>query len=171
MSAVLEYYDKEKQKYIPLPIGSESAGIANYEYSTQEICIGCWTDGRPIYRRVYTIVLGTTTTDGTEVSSYSSVINNVDKVINLHATFKASSGSQNMIPFENPSGYKVRILFDNAGRIVLGNSIKSFSGATAYATIEYTKTTDAVNSFTIDKLTFGKIDTVATDAEVKEVLG
>lgn len=94
-------------------------------YSTQEIIVGTWSDGKPIYRKV----LGILAFGGT-VNAWAdtgATLNNVAQLIRVTAT----AGS--LIP---PLGYRI-----NSNKLQY-YSITTSWGNTYNVIVEYTKTTD-----------------------------
>ena len=126
-------------------------------YSTSEKVVGCWTDGRPIYQKTISITTPTVSTDGTMVESVYSVGATVRQFISMVGYFTGSSNNaQMMFPRVPPN--------KNVGIWLLGcpndyttpaqkNSIKiqsaytGFNNGSGHITVQYTKTTDAANSF------------------------
>lgn len=125
---------------------STSTGIgysANYvnnlhTYSTNEIRIGTWIDGKPIYRKVFNIASPqSSNTNYVDVSGY-----NMDRVIRLYGYYKNSTGTFDIPLTDSDSNYSV--MFINSDGYLRG---RIGAGALANLTdckviIEYTKTTD-----------------------------
>lgn len=122
------------------------------DYSTDEKVVGTWIDGKPIYQK--TISCGQVpqaVTSGTRVNKeVAHGITNIDRVISLIGScYKTSSlhACEPIMPVQlamnntNTPGLNVRI---DATNIILVNSNTAYNGMlNIYATIQYTKTTDA----------------------------
>lgn len=122
---------------------SQVATIDNYEkYSTDEIQIGTWIDGKAIYRKVFAITdLPTQGSPSTiETKLYKK---DVDKIVRLTGTL-VGDVSVNSLP-SSDMGLLVKFLrnfasTDGRWQIVLSTSVEiDFTGFTAYVMIEYTK--------------------------------
>ena len=132
-----------------LPIGSEldyngASAPAGWEeiddpntYSTTETRIGTWIDGKPLYRKVFTITNPQSTN-----TNYEDVSNlNIQTQAHLYGYYKTSSGNKFDIPFyDSESNYSVIFLGD-------ANYIRGRFGNPSIITdikviLEYTKTTD-----------------------------
>lgn len=105
-------------------------------YSTSEIEIGRWIDGKPIYRKVVSFSM-------TVASSWTNVahgISNLGTVINYYGMVHAVDGNWDKIPQFRTGGYGVTI-YVGSSNIAYTNDW--LSGTTsAFLIIEYTKTTD-----------------------------
>lgn len=142
------------------------------DYSTNEICIGCWTDGKPIYRKVVT---GTTSdTANTWVYSQSKIAN-MDSLVNLCGTLVTADGAKWAL-----DSVRYNEDFTKAQTSVVNITSGGFVGVLATGSswlsrpfvviVEYTKTTDAENSFDVSKLSTVSLQLQATDEDVEEVL-
>lgn len=153
-------------------------------YSTDEKIVGKWIDGRPLYRKVikssnYT---GSTTGD----IYFDSLVSDIDMITNtlisitgdrFSASFGASGGAFNTTSdkfaisgityFKDSSS-----LHPSSFRVTTSaNNIVDLQGRDMYLLFEYTKTTDAPNSFDygmiIDQFAQeALLDVAVTDAEV-----
>lgn len=176
--AVLKYYNEATNKYESLPLGVESVAVYDngYGYSTEEQVIGCWTDGRPIYRKVIIDTLGTYSS-GAFAYKYIAIGASIDSFVSVQGLCDFGDGgvgSFNTVQNEGKSEWllckgqkNTASSYPNSIQIRHNNSW--YNGKTIIITIEYTKTTDAPNSFTLDMLSVGSLDTVATDDEVARV--
>ena len=107
-------------------------------YSTEEVKIGTWIDGKPIYRKVFDIkTISASNTDLVNVSNL-----NIETLIKLNGVIITDGGGKFPVPlYDSSSNYSV--LFINEynyirGRATVGNG--TFSKL--IVTVEYTKTTD-----------------------------
>lgn len=104
-------------------------------YSTDEIRIGTWIDGKPIYRKVFN--------RGNDISSFNHNIANVDLIWidSTHSIRKHPSGNVfNIIGGTNDSTIKLAV-YVNDTEVHIDN-IGNLSPSEIYITLEYTKTTD-----------------------------
>lgn len=104
-------------------------------YSTDEIRIGTWIDGKPIYRKV--IARNESITNGTSISVSSL---NIDELIKIDSINQNQSSNLKFFGgYYDSSNEKINIHFNN-------NNIQVWSGTgvnyTSTIWIEYTKTTD-----------------------------
>lgn len=109
-------------------------------YSTEETKVGTWIDGKPIYRKVYTIDALPNAT----WLHFSVEIQNVDTLISLRGVAKSASEA-----FEMPSAYDAThfdpIVANFNGTTIYEIRFKPSSDRTPYSAftiLEYTKTTD-----------------------------
>jgi hypothetical protein len=109
----------------------------NCTYSTSEICIGEWIDGKPLYRKVFNITNPSeTNTDYIDLTSY-----NMNVVAHLYGFYKTGAGTFE-IPFTD-SDNNYSVMFVSGSKKLRGR----FGTNAPYVTevkvvIEYTKTTD-----------------------------
>ena len=116
---------------------------SNEIYSSSEIKIGTWIDGKPLYRKVISGTLNDVTTAGTNVNSDVAI--NVDNrnITIIENAFVVASNRWWTLPFISNTGY-VTIAFVSSG----GNAIRfrsndtTYNGAACYCSVIYTKTTD-----------------------------
>ena len=127
-------------------------------YSEDELLIGQWIDGKPLYRKVYklptnfVIRANTWTNTGIPSTDKEIIINSmVLRVINGEETDHFSDVNAGQW---NGTLQVIR----NTNQLNMYND--------GYIILEYTKTTDDPNSFSIDMLTTMDLDSKATAAEV-----
>lgn len=116
--------------------------VDNQVYSTDELLIGTWIDGKPLYQRTYEIT--TTTTDTRQYLGSIGLTNIKNAWINESASFVRYSentdrGIQGVNTFLSTNDYK-NCYIDSGQSLTL----KTGSAMTLYWTItlRYTKTTD-----------------------------
>ena len=105
-------------------------------YSTDEIVIGTWIDGKPVYRKV---VIGKTPTlseNWTNALTFS----NIDKIVKFNCLLNETSTSFAPIPKYDGSLYWIDVSIVNQKLRFLGSD--SYSNKDYILIIEYTKTTD-----------------------------
>ncbi|WP_313347475.1 hypothetical protein [Lacrimispora sp.] len=124
---------------------AECDGDSKDVYSYDEVEIGTWVDGKPIYRKVITGKLADKSGDALVFANVSDL--GIDELINLHGKL-SDKNSLNQIAFPvsfNQVGgvyYAVNMYYGvETGNIFyhLLNSYGAYSGSTAYAILEYTK--------------------------------
>ena len=143
-------------------------------YSTDEKIVGKWVDGKPVYRKVVPVTLPSDT-NGTNTAHG---ISNMDTLVNYSLTwydtldgawydrFRLWEGSYGIAMEMNINGTYINIGSNRTNTINWTSRTSK-----AYATLEYTKTTDAPNSFDygmiIDQFAQeALLDVAVTDAEV-----
>ena len=173
--AVLKYLGKDK-KYHALPIG-ESIDIVQYdEYSTDETIVGKWINGKPIYRKVIPF----TFPSSSGLTAFENVLpEDMEFLVSIRG--KSSDINQNDsnmdvfrdFPFQLSSNDYVSI-YVNYRTITLyaGSNVVSWNATNSSVFIvEYTKSTDAENSFTTDMISAANsLDDTVTEQEVDSCL-
>lgn len=143
-------------------------------YSTDEKIVGKWVDGKPLYRKGYTNITITASGGSQQVIDPNITVANGYLVNKFYGSFIDSSKVIiNPLPCTSAasgSATNVALGVNNTG-LILVNSYSSFVGRTATVFIEYTKSTDAENSFDygmiIDQFAQeALLDVAVTDAEV-----
>ena len=128
-----------------IPVVSNQFDKANI-YSTTEKIVGCWTDGRPVYQK--TVSFGALPNKTIKEVNHS--ISNIKEVIRAFGISNdGSDGFQIMPLVGNGSGiaYQVSLKITKTKIICrCDEDMESFYPNT-YVTLQYTKTTDAANSF------------------------
>ena len=179
----IQYIKAEPTYYMEL---NQAAYINQYcdVYSTDEKIVGKWIDGRPLYRKVakssnYT---GSTTGD----IYFDSSVSDIDMITNtlisitgdrFSASFGASGGAFNTttdkFTISGITYFKDSLsLHPSSFRVTTSaNNIVDLQGRDMYLLFEYTKTTDAPNSFDYGMIMdqFAQealVDVAVTDAEV-----
>ena len=112
-------------------------------YSTKEQVIGKWLD-KPLYRKVISMVIPTTATDGTMVSSEATHnIENMDTYYIKNSFFIDNQGVSFQIPAVTMGTVTNKVRADLTKNVLrIYNTVSYWSGFTLYAVVEYTKTTD-----------------------------
>lgn len=122
-------------------------------FSTDEKLVGCWIDGKPVYKKV----LKFKTPSSANTMTYTNIGASVDTAISYYATFKGTAGTWIFADSNSdPNGYRASAQVNsnshssepNRAVIVFGaNAISSWFNLDVYFIVYYTKTTDAANSF------------------------
>jgi hypothetical protein len=118
-------------------------------YSTTEKVVGCWTDGRPLYQKTYEVVLGTAN-DMVDVAvtfetDLSKQIKNYSGIVYASNFIRPIPQAWGSADDKGPQ-YKIFVFQDSTGFQLIHNR-STLGGLTSHITIQYTKTTDAANSF------------------------
>lgn len=119
-------------------------------YSTEEIRIGTWIDGKPMYRRVIT---GLTFSSGEakEYASYGKTALQIDTVVGLAGTAFVDTGEVVSLPYTDFSSIGGALTVDlhlqikDDALLVVNrnaNAETKWKASSAIAILEYTKTTD-----------------------------
>lgn len=128
-------------------------------YSTTEKVVGMWTDGRPVYQKVFTGTMPSTSSDGTLITSYITTGVSINEVVNRVVFLKNSNGTSiylnDSIPTSSTSVKYARCTVltnsssdtTNKNKIALSNAIASWSSMPVTIILQYTKTTDSANSY------------------------
>lgn len=142
-------------------------------YSEEEQCIGCWIDGKPIYRKTYKIANFSVTTTGKEILIVSQEELKIDEFLKGYGKMLWGGTLKFQLPYFNHSSGVTIAIQSNATNITMfaHRSSGSTNVTNAVVTLEYTKTTDAENSFTPSMLTnkigLGNL----SDADIDEIIG
>lgn len=109
-------------------------------YSTEEIKIGKWIDGKPLYRKVFVninIPAKPTTSDAGY--AYINLPNNINDIFVKYVTVLVNDNNL-LLPFIASDGNIMKINSVTSSQIMITNKT-AYSG-TAKVILEYTKTTD-----------------------------
>ena len=141
-------------------------------YSLEEQVIGSWINGKPLYQKT---IVGTIPAWNSNFATFTT-IEELDTLVQYHG-FYINADDKISIPYVNMlnTGKNYFISMFQRGntiKIAFAENLTAVVGKTAYVTIQYTKTTDAENSFTPDMLSnISTLNTTASDEEVNEVIG
>lgn len=138
-------------------------------YSLEEQVIGRWIDGKPIYRKCIPFgVIDIESGAVAHVAYEADFSNDIDNKVTLLA--KADYTLSNLRRFETLPSSKVSLRFVGNGVNIYNTDglITNLSGVVIF---EYTKTTDAENSFTPEMLSSAQVNTTVTDEDINDVIG
>lgn len=123
--------------------GGSGGTNSNIYSTTEEIIVGTWIDGKPIYRKVIEGTLPAATTNGTAVTSKIDLANlNLEKLVSLVAIAKRDSNSmQTTLPFFSSDKYTI-MAYVKENSLTFSNEIKTYNNTPVVSILEYTKTTD-----------------------------
>lgn len=109
-------------------------GGGEINYSTDEVEIGTWIDGRPLYRKIYNV------TSVSAIDTYSTVVDitslNVSELVSLHALLLEISGKWHELPERQSLVY----VTGGAKYINMYTNDGAYVSKPLTITIEYTKT-------------------------------
>lgn len=135
------------------------------DYSGEEIVVGKWIDGRPVYRKSMSVKGPQVTTDGTAVS--------VDVPI-LPSTFKTlirTYGMYGGVPINYYATDKYRTwCYQSGTNIVFNANNKVWNNYKLNISVEYTKSTDEENSFRPEMIKNDILIDEVTESDVADVL-
>ena len=131
-------------------------------YSTDEKVVGVWTDGKPVYQKVFT---GTTpTVTSTYADEYTSLGISIDEVVDSRLIMRFASGSRQVIDCSGAqsfTSYSTSSTIDTGIKYTIQNnsnpspntiyiSVKAgnYSAIPYVLILQYTKTTDTAGSAT-----------------------
>ena len=130
----------EIEENTTIPVGWEEVNDKYAIYSTTQKCIGRWIDGKPLYRKVYTL----STIPSSNTDLFSVVDLEIDTMVKLYGFAKTANSMQFPIPsMDSDSNYSV--IFKSANNI-RGRMLSGGGDITAvHIILEYTKTTDTTD--------------------------
>lgn len=128
--------------------GKDILGCQSQEiYSTQEIRIGTWIDGKPLYRRVINSITASET--GTQVN-IATIDDNLDTLVSLNGGIYFSSTARFIpINYYNGNDHVSTFIGSNTIRQIVSNS--SYCNKSLMIVIKYTKNTDAPSTASMNK--------------------
>jgi len=142
-SGITHYYSRPTNTSVLYCIATKNIFMdAGNNFSSDELVVGTWVNGKPLYQKTITTTAPTVATAGTYVViTVPHNVSNVDTIFTPCAFVKDSSNIARMMPYTVNAGYQIKA---NPGRssIQFTSAIKDFNGCTCYITIQYTKTTD-----------------------------
>ena len=117
--------------------GGGDALIQPVIYSTEERCIGVWTDGKPLYEKtfIYPNIASLTTS-----MTFQTDLSNVD-----YSQISGGAIVEGAVTYKLPyvgNNKGMGFVFNNSSNNFLSNGNDSFTNADLYITLQYTKTTD-----------------------------
>lgn len=128
--------------YIPPAIYVDNEEIYNQNimnYSTGEIKIGTWIDGKPLYRK--TVSCGALPNNTSKTINTN--INNISRVVRIYGYSFNGTSTFFPLPHSNPNPVSLSFYKENnTNGITIQTTIDRSSFTETYVSIEYTKTTD-----------------------------
>lgn len=124
---------------------AECDGNSKEVYSFDEVEIGTWVDGKPVYRKVIQGKLANDSGNGIVFANVSDL--KIDKVVNLYGNLVDGVGNSQIMlqtSYNRTNGLfgAVNLFYHNNNGNIFYHFLNNdglFSGVTAYVIIEYTK--------------------------------
>lgn len=121
-----------------IPEGWEEVDDPN-EYSTNEVRVGTWIDGKPLYRK--TIDFGALPNNSDKNVDLG--INNLDLITSMRGITKRPGSNTMVIPTVSSGLSGMIVLYvDSSNKLHISTGEDRSSYTKTYITIEYTKTSD-----------------------------
>ena len=131
---------------LQLEQGSQATNFMPYQdldgmetYSTNEIRIGTWIDGKPLYRQVFNV------TNITSSNTNFQRVDNVDTPVKLYGFLTSSTSNKFPMPTVDNASSNYNVMFWSPGaNSIRGRAVVGDGGSfqSAIVIFEYTKTTD-----------------------------
>lgn len=134
----MEIFEWTEQTPVTANNLNEMQNILNdkFNYTQEEQRIGTWIDGKPLYRKVFSIINpAETNTNYEDLTSYD-----METIVHLYGFYKNSTGTFG-IPFHD-SDTNYSVMFVSGGKQLRGRFGIPANIIEAKVVIEYTKTTD-----------------------------
>lgn len=141
------------------------ASAPSYDnYSEEEIVVGKWIDGKPLYRKnlSFTPQAASSTT-----KSFKHNIDNIDNIIDIRGMFKQTSGDY--LPSSSWAGTG-NYLWLFASKDYINYQNVGWTPMLCQATLLYTKTTDEPNSFKPEMIKNDVLEDVVSQQDVDDVV-
>ena len=108
-------------------------------YSTEEKRIGTWIDGKPLYRRTYTVISPSAINTSQDIIT----LNNIIDLKTISGLMDTSSGTKLAINhYVSGTDFVSCWRTSVTGNLRMSVGSSSYTSQTCYITIKYTKTTD-----------------------------
>ena len=148
-------------KYEPTYYMKVDAHNTNYLmptlYSEEERIIGAWVDGKPLYEKTIRAIIPEATSLGIGVqTSVSAGIENIDQMTKMDTQVSSLRFAFPIPWVEMNSNSKIFGVYayylNENSQFKITNSNPEYNNSNIYITVQYTKTTDAENSFTTNMI-------------------
>lgn len=136
----------EKQNHGVWFVDDGSSSGSGEIYSTKEVRIGTWIDGKPIYRKVFQATTGNTTNAANRLFAYNDM--QIDTLVNIRGTIKNDTGTMVTYPWylSGPLGIDYGSIYpQNTGYVVEWHGLANYNSVPVIVIIDYTKTTDSID--------------------------
>ena len=136
--------DEEKQADVAYAItddagsGGGSGGTSEEIYSTEETRIGTWIDGRPLYRRTYTLNIITNSAGAITLLDVSDL--HIDTMMDLYGGFTGLTFNSGLFDQPINGTYAIGLSEDKTNLVAYTSS--NNQNRINFIILEYTKTTD-----------------------------
>ncbi len=114
-------------------------------YSTDEVRVGTWANGKPVYRKLIYATCPNTNTNGTFVNSDIAIGSN-NEISFIEWGYFVDEDSRIPINYSNNSGYMMKVFSSNPNTLRLFNSNTSWNGKDVVISLLFTKTTDTAQN-------------------------
>lgn len=169
------YCIKYESTYYMSVLHNDSYVSEYYEnYSEDEVVIGKYINGKPLYRKIFTTFKYPATTNGTFKNvEYDLSSLDFDEIANMNMIWYNSPNYQKG-PYTTNSGYQIKYQVNvSTKQLILVTNCGGLENMNTTFTMEYTKTTDAIDSFTSSMIykqySLGDLPAEATQDEVDAV--
>lgn len=136
-------------------------------YSLGEQCIGSWINGKPLYEKTIKTTVPEDGAIDTRLNLADTTELNIEQCISINGYITSEHWTVTLNGKVIQTWYRPQ---DNA--VVLTTTNEYYIGMECVIVLQYTKTTDTENSFTLDMLSnITTLNTIASDEEVNEVIG
>lgn len=109
-------------------------------YSTsEEILVGTWIDGKPLYRKTIVFPNGTGTTSLTTYDLIDYGISNIDDIFIVHPSFYSLGAKRYPFQYNDGSAFECNV---NTTQLFITLGYGQIANSRFVITLEYTKTTD-----------------------------
>lgn len=170
-----KYMIKYESTYYMSVLHNDSYVSEYYEnYSEEEVVIGKYINGKPLYRKIFTTFKYPATTNGTFKNvEYDLSFLDFDEIANMNMIWYNSPNYQKG-PYTTNNGYQIKYQVNvSTKQLILVTNCGGLENMNTTFTIEYTKTTDAIDSFTSSMIykqySLGDLPAEATQDEVDAV--
>lgn len=112
-------------------------------YSSNEVEIGTWIDGKPIYRKVFQGITPTQTTNGIALANLSNL--NIDDIIHMYGRVKSSNGDYlNLVPhsysYKGAVAAELPLWYSYTDKNLYYSLVGTdYASGSLYVIVEYTK--------------------------------
>lgn len=137
-----------------------------YLYSEEEVVVGCWIDGKPIYEKTFTNLYTGSITSST-IITVENALPDIDKIIDTVCRTTGNAGEKQEVNEYLITRYSASI----NGLLLQGR--QTYDNITdVNITIQYTKASDEKNSFTESmlKTSYVKLDKTYTEEEILQAV-
>lgn len=137
------------------------------DYSTDEIVVGKWTNGKPVYRKTF---IATSPTATSKEDLLTGIDLDMDDEVRLYG-FVDLGIRRLPLNYYYSDAYNMACYYHKSNKkFILHISHADYANKPVVITIEYTKASDAANSFTPDMIKTIPMNDEVTTAQVDEVL-
>lgn len=129
-------------KAIQLKRNNEFLYPISQVYSDEEVKIGIWVNGKPLYRKLIFPSCPSTTEYGTYATSTSKIADNIDTAFIEWSFIRDNANQKQPLLYVTNAGYVTKAFIDGSKQYYIANNNKDYNNCLITASILYTKTTD-----------------------------